>query len=174
MRRLHSRSLVDEFDSLALGRPTRDRHELFSELRKHAPILYSDKLSAWVVTRYDDVRSVLEHGEFGHVTHGPGMTVLQGGFQAWRGHEHSKKMGIVARRLRSPRALKEEVGAAVEAIARELAAGLPIGRARRWRDDTKILDCEIKKAFERDFLTIGKNGIIYSTYDIGNSATPIL
>src|SRR5438105_2451611 len=135
LRRLHGRSLVDDFDSLALGRPTRDRHELFSELRKRAPIVYSGKLSAWVVSGYDDVRSVLDHREFGHVTHGPGMTLLQGGFQAWRGHEHSKKMGIVARRLRSPRALKEEVGAGVEAIARELAEGLPIGREVDLREE---------------------------------------
>ena len=122
----HRRSLVDDFDSVARGRPNCDRHELFAKLRKGKPILYSPTLKAWVVSRYDDARSVLERHEFGHVKHGPGMIILQGGFSDWSGREHSKKMGIVARRLGGARAMRDHIAAGIAAIAAELANRLPL------------------------------------------------
>src|SRR5205807_7625020 len=115
-----------EFDALALGRGARDRYELFAELRKREPLLRSPALGASVLSRYADVRALLESRDFGHVTRGPGMTVLQGGFQSWSGREHSKKMGIVGRRLRSPRALRDDVGAKVELVIRDLVGRLPL------------------------------------------------
>ena len=37
----------------------------FDELREHAPVYWSGRWSAWLVTRYDDVRGVLQdHGRF--------------------------------------------------------------------------------------------------------------
>lgn len=62
------------------------------------------------------------------------MAILEGGFGQWRGREYTRKMGIVARRIRSPRALNQEVGARVGAIARELASGLPLGDELDLRD----------------------------------------
>jgi len=112
---------------MALGRPTRDRHELFASLREHAPLLSSPALGSLVLSRYDDVRELLDSGDFAHVTRGPGMTMLRGGFQAWHGQEHSRKMGIVARRLRTPRALRDDVSGRVETVVQRLAGTLPLG-----------------------------------------------
>lgn len=43
------------------------------------------------------------------------------------GREHNKKAGIVARRIRSPRAVKERLDSLVEGIAERQAAALPLG-----------------------------------------------
>lgn len=132
-RRLHSR-LAGQFDAIVVSRYTGDRHELFTQLRQDAPIFYSTALRAWVISRYSDVRGVLQDRTFGPVTQGPGMSVLEGGFGSWTGREHSKKMGIIARRIRTPRALKDEIGTKAAAIARELAAQLPHGEEVDLRD----------------------------------------
>ena len=45
----------DTFDPRAIARP----HAYYAELREHAPIVWSEQMQAWVLTRYEDVRSVL-------------------------------------------------------------------------------------------------------------------
>ena len=53
--------MTDQLDALiardqeAIGCP----YPIFSELRQESPIHFSDKLGAWVCTRYDDVMEVL-------------------------------------------------------------------------------------------------------------------
>jgi cytochrome P450 len=120
-------SLIEAFDAVVAGSPSVDRHAIFADLRRELPVFRSDALGAWVFTRYDDARAVLEDSAaFVPVTQGPGASVFGGGFFHWRGREHNKKAGIVGRRLRSPRALREEVSGKVETIARRMAAELPL------------------------------------------------
>jgi cytochrome P450 len=120
--------LVADFDAVVAGDPAIDRHEVFRRLRAEAPVFFSVALEAWVVSGYDDARAVLEDRErFVPITEGPGASVFGGGFFHWRGREHNKKAGIVARRIRSPRALREELDPKVEAIARRVAEALPLG-----------------------------------------------
>ncbi len=128
--------LTDAFDAVVAGAPTIDRHELFVRLRRELPIFYSHTTSAWVLSRYDDVKAVLQDGEvFVPITEGPGASVFGGGFFHWRGREHNKKAGIVGRRIRSPRALRSEISGKVTAIARDLAGGLPMNQAVDLRED---------------------------------------
>jgi cytochrome P450 len=118
--------LIDAFDAVVAGSPGVDRHEVFARLRSELPIFRSDATNAWIVSCYDDVRAVLQDGEvFVPITEGPGASVFGGGFFHWRGREHNKKAGIVGRRLRSPRSLREDVSEKVVAIAHRLAAELP-------------------------------------------------
>jgi cytochrome P450 len=51
-----------EFDPLALSLEE-DPHPYFRHLREHAPVFYSEAQDLWVVSRYDDVRSVLRDSE---------------------------------------------------------------------------------------------------------------
>jgi pulcherriminic acid synthase len=122
--------LRHQFDAVVAGRPTRDRHEVFARLREELPIFFSDATGAWVVSRYDDVTRVLQDpGAFVPITEGPGASVFGGGFFHWRGREHNKKAGIVGRRLRSARAVRDELAGKVSEIAVRLAGELPLEQA---------------------------------------------
>src|SRR5207249_3474945 len=48
-------------------------------------------------------------------------------FFQWRGREHNKKAGIVSRRIRSPKALKEGLDGMVAGVSRRVADALPLG-----------------------------------------------
>ncbi len=87
---------------------------MFAQLRDALPVFFSEATGAWVVSRYDDVRGVLQDASaFVPITEGPGASVFGGGFFHWRGREHNKKAGIVGRRLRSARAVREELAGKV-------------------------------------------------------------
>ena len=47
--------LVEAFDAVVDDRPDVDRHEVFRRLRAELPIFRSERLSAWVVSRYHEV-----------------------------------------------------------------------------------------------------------------------
>jgi hypothetical protein len=128
--------LIGAFDAIVAGEPGVDRHEVFARLRRELPIFYSQATSAWVVSRYDDVKAVLQDADvFVPITEGPGASVFGGGFFHWRGREHNKKAGIVGRRIRSPGALRREISGKVSALANELADALPIGAPVDLRED---------------------------------------
>jgi cytochrome P450 len=50
---------VDLFDPAIIARP----HPFYARLREEAPIVYSEQLRGWMLTRYDDVRHVLRDSE---------------------------------------------------------------------------------------------------------------
>ncbi len=68
-------------------------------------------MSGWVVTRHDDVRRVLRNDEhFPPLTSGPGTTVVYGRtVLQMTGEEHRRKVAPLARRLRNPRFLADEI-----------------------------------------------------------------
>jgi pulcherriminic acid synthase len=128
-------SLIDDLGAVVAGDTRVDRHEVFARLRSEAPVFFNEALGAWVVSRYDDVRGALQANErFVPITEGPGSAPFGGGYLHWRGREHNKKAGIVARRIRAPRAMKEEMLPRVERIARQLAAELPLGEPIELRE----------------------------------------
>ena len=52
-------ALIDDFNAVMGGSPGAARHEVFERLRREIPIFRSQRLDAWVVSRYDDVKAVL-------------------------------------------------------------------------------------------------------------------
>ncbi len=127
--RAPSRSdLVEDFDAVVDGDPHVDRHEVFARLRADLPSFHSERLGAWVCTRYDDVKEVLSSDErFGRPLEGAGKPVYGRSFLEMSGREHNKKVGIVAREMRTPRAIKERLDDMMDGIAREQVAQLPFG-----------------------------------------------
>ena len=120
--------LVEQFDAVVDGNPNVDRHEVFARLRADLPSFFSQRLDAWVFTRYGDVKEVLSSDErFGRPLHGPGKPVYGRSFLEMTGREHNKKVGIVAREMRTPRAVKERLDGMMDKIAREQAELLPFG-----------------------------------------------
>ena len=120
-------TLIAEFSAMVGGSPDIDRHDLFARLRRDLPIFRSDRLDAWVVSRYDDVKTVLSASQFQPPQAGAGASAFGRSFMQMSGREHSKKIGVVAREMRSPRSLRERLNDVVLEIAREQAAALPMG-----------------------------------------------
>ena len=99
--------LIDEFDAVVDGDPDLDRHQVFARLRADLPAFWSERLDAWVFTRYDDVKEILSSDErFGRPLEGAGKPVYGRSYLEMTGREHNKKVGIVAREMRTPRAVK--------------------------------------------------------------------
>lgn len=120
--------LVTEFASLVEGKPGIDRHALFARLRRDLPIFRSERLDAWVLTRYDDVKAVLSSDDsFQPPQAGAGASAFGRSFMQMSGREHSKKIGIVGREIRSQRSLRERLGDVVFQIARHQASALRMG-----------------------------------------------
>ena len=119
--------LVEAFDAVVDDRPDVDRHDVFRRLRAELPIFRSERLAAWVVSRYDDVHAVLSHPtSFEPLKEGPGAPIFGRSFLQMSGREHNKKAGIVAKRIRSPRAVKEQLEGLVDAIAQRQVDALPL------------------------------------------------
>ena len=119
--------LVEAFDAVVDDRPDVDRHEVFRRLRAELPIFRSERLSAWVVSRYDEVFAVLSHPTgFEPLREGPGAPIFGRSFLQMSGREHNKKAGIVAKRIRSPRAVKEQLEGLVDGIAQRQVDELPL------------------------------------------------
>lgn len=118
--------LIEDFNAVIEGHPRVDRHEVFARLRSDLPSFFSERLAAWVFTRYADVKEVLSSDErFGRPLDGPGAPVYGRSFLEMTGREHNKKVGIVAREIRTPRAVKDRLAAMIEQIAIDRVGLLP-------------------------------------------------
>jgi pulcherriminic acid synthase len=129
-------TLRDDFDAVVTGSPSVDRYEVFARCRSEAPIFFSEILSSWVLSRYEDVRAVLEDEDgFASLTEGPGAPIFGRTFLQMRGREHNKKAGTVARRIRAPRAFTEGLDDAILEISRRCADALAMGETLDFKAD---------------------------------------
>lgn len=127
--------LVADFTALVNGDPTLDRHAVFERLRHELPIFRSDRLDAWVVSRHHDVKQVLNGAEqFQPPQAGAGASAFGRSFMQMSGREHGKKVGIVAREMRSQRAMRERLTGLVQEIAVRQADGLVMGTPMNLRE----------------------------------------
>ena len=111
-------ALVEDFNALVAGTSPLDRHVVFDRLREDLPIFRSDRLDAWVVSRHRDVKQVLNSGDdFQPPQAGAGASPFGRSFMQMSGREHSKKIGIVAREMRTARAMRERLTGMVQEIA---------------------------------------------------------
>jgi pulcherriminic acid synthase len=118
---------TEQFDAVVAGDPSVDRHLVYARLREHRPIFFSEPLQAWVLTRYDDVRNVLQDEDtFLNLVEGRGAPIYGRSLLQWRGREHNKKAGPVVRRIRSPRAFKDGVDEMVRQVTVTVADRLPM------------------------------------------------
>lgn len=165
-----SPDLLDDFHAVVEGRRDIDRYEVFGRLRDELPAFRSDVLGSWVLSRYEDVRLVLEDEErFWGLTEGPGAPIYGRSLLQWRGREHNKKAGPVVKRIRSPRALKERVEGAVLETAERVAAGLPSGEELDLKADysmwvpllviTELLDVQEAASFRDWYHAIAQGGV---------------
>jgi pulcherriminic acid synthase len=127
---------TEEFALVVTGDPAVDRHAVFARCREESPVFFSETLNSWVLTRYDDVRRVLEDEDgFASLTDGPGAPIFGRTFLQMRGREHNKKAGTVARRIRAPRAFSEGLDDAIHAISRRTADKLAMNEPLDFRGE---------------------------------------
>ena len=125
MRTINSDGLLEHFEAFVREDPAVNRWELYRQCRSE-PMFYSPSLDAWVVTRYDDVLTVLKDGEtFVTLEKGPGSTVYGRTILHMRGDEHRKKRGVAARQLAGAKAVAR-VDAFLTRACRDLTGALPM------------------------------------------------
>lgn len=118
------RDSFEAFEAFASGREDVDRYEVFAACRRDRPVFRSPRLDAWVVLRHEDVVAVYEDEErCVSPGEGPGSPPYGPAMLQWRGREHQRKGGVVARRVRSPAALADFEGF-VRARCEQLVAPL--------------------------------------------------
>jgi pulcherriminic acid synthase len=161
---------IEQFEAVVAGDPSVDRHVVYARLRESRPIFFSERLQAWVLTRYDDIRPVLEDEEaFYHLTKGPGAPIFGRSLLQWRGREHNKKAGPVVKRIRSPRSFTEGLDDVVRdvtvTIADRLAMDEPLDLKQSytmWMPllvITEILDIHEGEAFRDWYHAIAQGGV---------------
>ncbi len=122
-----ARDPTEQFEAVVAGDPTVDRQLVYASLREQRPIFFSEPLQAWVLTRYDDVRHVLQDEDtFLNLVEGRGAPIYGRSLLQWRGREHNKKAGPVVKRIRSPRAFKEGLDEMVRRVTGTVADRLPM------------------------------------------------
>jgi pulcherriminic acid synthase len=161
---------IEQFEAVVAGDPSVDRHVVYAHLRESSPIFFSKRLQAWVLTRYDDIRPVLEDEvAFYHLSKGPGAPIYGRSLLQWRGREHNKKAGPVVKRIRSPRSftegLEDTVRAVTVTIADRLAMDEPVDLKQTytmWMPllvITEILDIHEAQSFRGWYHAIAQGGV---------------
>jgi cytochrome P450 len=120
-------ALVDRFETVLSGGPG-DLSEFYRDVRAEPP-LWSPAFNGWVVSRYEDVRRVLDDEEhFGPLGYGAGSSIIHGRtILHMEGDEHRRKSAVLARHLRSTRLLEGPQREYVRAVGRRLVDALPRG-----------------------------------------------
>jgi cytochrome P450 len=116
-----------ELEAFATGATAPDPYPIFARLRERSPVVWSDVLQAWLVTRWVDVtRCFKESASFGPLAAGAGSSAIYGRtILHMTGDEHRRKAAIVARRIRNRRELRGPLRERVEGLVAELAGALP-------------------------------------------------
>ncbi|MBP2366204.1 cytochrome P450 [Pseudonocardia parietis] len=116
-----------ELESFAAGTTDIDPYPRYARLRETSPVVYSDALQAWLVTRWADVtRCFKESASFGPMASGSGSSGIYGRtILHMTGDEHRRKAAIVARRIRNRRELRGALGDRVRVLVEELGSDLP-------------------------------------------------
>ena len=123
-----SSSVAEEFTAYLAGNVGADPFPVFCRMREEAPALWVEPLQAWVLTRWDDITSMLEDGEkYGPLMNQPGTSSIFGrAILQMSGDEHRRKDAILAKRLRGPRYLGSTIEEIVSGLVLEYGEQLPV------------------------------------------------
>ena len=121
-------SITEDFNAYLTDNVGADPYPIFRRMREDAPVLWAEPLQAWVLTRWDDITTMLEDGEsFGQLMNQPGTSSIFGrAILQMSGDEHRRKDAILAKRLRGPRYLGSTIEEIVSGLVREYGDQLPM------------------------------------------------
>lgn len=118
-------ALLDDFHGLVKGKTGPQRHDVFAKLRRDMPVFRSEVLDAWVFSRHADIKALMSDDDnYQPPKEGAGAPAYGRNFMLMHGREHSKKIGIVAREMRTQRALRDRLEGIVVELARKYAEAL--------------------------------------------------
>ncbi|MGI9645611.1 MAG: cytochrome P450 [Ilumatobacteraceae bacterium] len=122
-----SAALAERFNDYVAAPDEGEPYEIFARMRDEAPVLWSEPLQAWVMTRWPDVSRMFEDAEaFGPLMNQPGTSSIFGrALLQMSGDEHRRKEAIIAKRVRSPRRLSSDLDEMISQLAREYGDKLP-------------------------------------------------
>lgn len=120
-------ALTDEFNNYVISPDGADPYPIFRRMREEAPALWSEPLQAWVMTRWNDVSTMLQDAEtFGPLMNEPGTSSIFGrALLHMTGDEHRRKEAIIAKRVRNPRRLAADLNDLISQLAIEHGDTLP-------------------------------------------------
>lgn len=120
-------SIAEEFESVLAGTPG-DLGPFYSKILEDAPIFWSEMASAWVISRYSDIRDVLGDEEsFGPFTQGKGAAGIYGKIVLhMEGIEHRRKDGMIAKHIRNRKLLSASQESYIKTLCQSLIEGLPL------------------------------------------------
>ncbi len=123
-----SSSVAEEFTAYLADNVGADPFPVFRRMREEAPALWVEPLQAWVLTRWDDITSMLEDGDkYGPLMNQPGTSSIFGrAILQMSGDEHRRKDAIIAKRLRGPRYLGSTIEDIVSGLVHEYGEQLPV------------------------------------------------
>ena len=124
----NTRSVAEDFNAYLADNVGADPYPVFRRMREDAPVLWSEPLQAWVLSRWDDITAMLEDGDsFGPLMNRPGTSSIFGrAILQMSGDEHRRKDAILAKRLRSPRHLGSTIEEIVSGLVLEYGEQLPV------------------------------------------------
>jgi cytochrome P450 len=116
-----------DLEAFATGVTAPDPYPIFARLRADTPVVWSEALQAWLVTRWADVtRCFKDAGSFGPLASGTGSSAIYGRtILHMTGDEHRRKAAIVAKRIRNRRELRGTLRERIGALVAEFGADLP-------------------------------------------------
>lgn len=116
-----------ELEAFATGATAPDPYPILACLRSETPVVWSEVLQAWLVTRWADVtRGFKDTSCFGPLAAGAGSSAIYGRtILHMTGDEHRRKAAIVAKRVRNRRELRGSLRDRVQGLVAAFAAELP-------------------------------------------------
>jgi cytochrome P450 len=126
-----STDLTEQFNTYVANPQSGEPYGIFARMREEAPALWSQPLQSWVMTRWADVSAMLEDTEtFGPLMNQPGTSSIFGrALLQMSGDEHRRKEAIIAKRIRNPRRLTDELDELVTSLGTENGEALPLAPA---------------------------------------------
>jgi cytochrome P450 len=120
--------LTGAFNAYVTDPESCDPYDIFARMRDEAPVLWSEPLQAWVMTRWPDVSRMFEDTEhFGPLMNQPGTSSIFGrALLQMAGDEHRRKETIIAKRIRSPKRLTADLDDLIRSLAEEYGDELPL------------------------------------------------
>lgn len=120
-------SPLAELEAHAGGPATGDPYPILARLRAESPVVWSEPMQAWLVTRWAEVTHCFKDARaFGPLASGSGSSAIYGRtILHMTGDEHRRKAAIVARRIRNRRELRGTLRERIGALVEELGADLP-------------------------------------------------
>ena len=121
-------SLAQDMAAVMLGSYGGDPFDVYAQLRRTDSAVWIEGVGSWAMSRWSDVTAGLEDTTaFGAYVDGIGSNAIYGRtMQQMEGVEHKRKTAIVARRIRNPALLRDQLRPRLRNMVGEFFTGISV------------------------------------------------